>query len=295
MTEQAKTPPQADAPPVTGVRDQARAARRLGELSGAARHYERLLELAPCDPEARWGMRLLGEGLRRGPDEEPGPGPLAPFARLSRLLGSEEHRLIEAYLHTHLSDLALATIFRDGVRQRDTETRSARVLLDPGDVPGWFLERVQEQLPRALAHMGEPGFRPERTEIHLSLSLGGDFYAPHTDDTTGYAFRLPRVDSRRISFVYYLFRSPRRFTGGELRLYDRCDAPDRFDAALYTSVVPQDNMLVFFPSNRFHGVASVSLQSDDPRDGRFTINGWLHAPVTTGSSNAYPRSPGPAA
>jgi hypothetical protein len=259
------------------LRRQARAARRLGDLSSAARHYERLLELAPSDLEARWGLLLFGEAVGGSLDENAGPGQLAPFARFSPLLGPEDRRRIEVYLHSHLPDLVPATIFRDGARQRASETRSAQVLLDPGDVPGWFLARVRERLPRASALLGEPAFHPERTELHLSLSLDGDFYAPHTDDTTGYAFRLPRIDSRRISFVYYSFRSPARFTGGELRLYDRCDAPDRFDAELYTSLVPQDDMLVFFPSSRFHGVAPVSLQSDDPRDGRFTINGWLHA------------------
>jgi Rps23 Pro-64 3,4-dihydroxylase Tpa1-like proline 4-hydroxylase len=87
----------------------------------------------------------------------------------------------------------------------------------------------------------------------------------------------PDVASRRISCVYYFHPTPRRYGGGELRLYDTWDMPTgTTGAASWTTVTPQDNSLVVFPSNAFHEVRPVHPESESFADSRFAVTIWFH-------------------
>jgi Rps23 Pro-64 3,4-dihydroxylase Tpa1-like proline 4-hydroxylase len=70
-----------------------------------------------------------------------------------------------------------------------------------------------------------PWFRLGKVERQLTAHGSGGFFAPHVD--TGH----PIAANRRISCVYYFYANPRRFTGGELRVYDTWVTPSGDTAA----------------------------------------------------------------
>ncbi|MFY7960935.1 MAG: 2OG-Fe(II) oxygenase, partial [Elsteraceae bacterium] len=81
---------------------------------------------------------------------------------------------------------------------------------------------------------------------------------------------------------YYLHRIPKRFSGGDLLLFDE-PSPDQVRSSMeFTRITPAENSLLLFPSVSLHAVTPVSLESEDRLDGRLTLNGWLHAAAEPG-------------
>ncbi|MEU1376931.1 2OG-Fe(II) oxygenase [Streptomyces triculaminicus] len=113
-------------------------------------------------------------------------------------------------------------------------------------------------------------------EYVLAVHNDGDFFAPHHDVAPG----LDSPVERAVTFVYYLHRSPRPFSGGQLRVYDVVAPADG------TTPVPEqhlawrewepdhDSIIFFLPTAR-HEVRPVVCSSKDYADSRFTITGWL--------------------
>ena len=133
-----------------------------------------------------------------------------------------------------------------------------------------FDRRLRGILPAVRQELGIPWFPLGEIERQLTAHGSGGFFAPHVD--TGH----PIVANRRISCVYYFHASPRRFTGGELKLYDTWVTPTGSTAAgTYTTLTPVDNSLVFFPSDAFHEVCPVHCETEAFGDSRFTVTIWF--------------------
>ncbi len=167
--------------------------------------------------------------------------------------------------------------FRPGlIRSRLTGQRritpSLRDSLFAADV-GPFrpqMERVMREIaPVALAHFGliEPAVEPR--EFEFACYGDGSYFKTHVDTIE----RVERV--RILSCIYYFSALPPRFTGGELRLYGFPD-PLRGAAGPTVDIVPEPDKLVIFPSWLEHEVLPVRVSSQAWRDGRFSVNCWIH-------------------
>lgn len=99
----------------------------------------------------------------------------------------------------------------------------------------------------------------------LVAHTDGAYYKPHVD-LGGPDFHR----SRAISAVYYFFRTPAAFTGGDLRIF-RLDRPGEF-----VDIPARDNQLVVFPAMVPHEVRPVHCPSNDFADARFALNLWIH-------------------
>jgi predicted 2-oxoglutarate/Fe(II)-dependent dioxygenase YbiX len=197
----------------------------------------------------------------------------ARFLRIPEFMSPEEHqRLLK---HTVANEEA----FRDstvltpqGKAQMDYGFRKSRTLHGPEVENIWnlFDERLRGLLPFVRRELGLSWFPPGKVERQLTAHSDEGFFAPHRD--TGNA----KTGDRRISCVYYFHSSPRRFTGGELRLYDSW-VTDRGStaAASYTTLAPLDNSIVFFGSDTFHEVRPVHRESEEFRDSRFAMTIWF--------------------
>jgi len=153
----------------------------------------------------------------------------------------------------------------------DYSHRRSRVLMDMGPHEEVILDRIRCVLPRVLEQLGTEEFSVSRTEVQITASNDGDFFRAHCDDAQ------ERVASRRMTFVYFFHREPRRFDGGELRLYDSRRTGERpFSAGSYQTIMPQQNQVVFFPCSLLHEITPVECPSRAFADSRFTLNGWLH-------------------
>ena len=149
--------------------------------------------------------------------------------------------------------------------------RSARLLKDQlitSAIP-WFLKRIRAELLQFWERIEVSPFGPGPEELQLTNHLDGEFYKVHKDKGI-----TDKEKEMRVTFVYYFHSLPRQFSGGDLLLYDTDLEGDRVVAS-YTRTIPAHNTVVFFPSN-YHQETPVSTDSSEIRDGRFTLNGWLH-------------------
>jgi SM-20-related protein len=148
----------------------------------------------------------------------------------------------------------------------DSRYRRSRELPDLGEFRDVFTHRIRSYLPWVVQRLGVPPFPVRKTIARVTASNDGDFFNKHTDLCKG----------RVITFVYYFHREPKRFAGGELRLYPTTFKNGRLDAAeSFDTVMPQQNHIVFFPSFSVHQVRPVRCRSGAIEDSRFTVTGWI--------------------
>jgi SM-20-related protein len=145
-----------------------------------------------------------------------------------------------------------------------------------------FVRRVTAQALDAL-RLPEPAVAAR--EFELTAYRDGGYFGSHIDTDE----RLHRV--RVLSCVYYFAATPRRFSGGTLRIYGfpTLSAATDGGSPAFVDVLPETDTLVAFPSWLRHQVLPVRVPSGAWKDGRFTINCWIHRV----SSSAAETSAGP--
>jgi len=146
--------------------------------------------------------------------------------------------------------------------------RRSRVLFDLGKHRQLITSRLLRCLPLAIEKLGIPRFRVSRVVAQLTASNHGDFFKKHTDSSLH--------EGRMLTFIYYFYREPKAFSGGELRLY-HTKVKNRQIVAnkTFDTVVPRQNQVLFFPSFLLHEVLPVHCPTRLFADSRFTVNGWI--------------------
>ena len=96
--------------------------------------------------------------------------------------------------------------------------------------------------------------------------------SPDGDDDGG----LRGTAGRQLTCVYYFHGQPRRFAGGELRLYERVVRGGSVSPGEgFVTLDPADNSAVFFASSTPHEVRPVEVVSENFADSRFAITIWF--------------------
>ncbi len=131
-----------------------------------------------------------------------------------------------------------------------------------------FTAAILARLDCIFAETGIGRFADPELELELVAHGDGAFYARHHDTHTHGDHALVTSD-RLISAVFYFFREPQGFSGGELAIYpflggDPC-----------AIIAPLQNRLVVFPAHAPHEVQPVHCPSDTFANSRFAINCWL--------------------
>ena len=160
---------------------------------------------------------------------------------------------------------------QSGKQRVDQGRRDCLALGDLGLARRPFESFVCAAAPGILAelHLAETAVEPH--EFAICAYGDGGHFAGHID-TNEVTDRI-----RVVSCVYYFAATPRRFSGGELRLYglptlSGGKAPD----APFIDICPETDTLVAFPSWLRHEVLPVRLPEGGWPDHRFTVNCWLH-------------------
>jgi SM-20-related protein len=146
----------------------------------------------------------------------------------------------------------------------DPAYRRSRLLFELDDIHDLFASRILSCLPHVFRGLSWRPFNVAHVEVQLTASNDGEFFRAHTDNGHG------SVREREITFVYFCHREPRGFSGGDLKIYDS------YSSGPCRAISPEQNRIVFFPSDRWHEIAPVSCTSRDFADSRLTLNGWLH-------------------
>jgi Rps23 Pro-64 3,4-dihydroxylase Tpa1-like proline 4-hydroxylase len=147
----------------------------------------------------------------------------------------------------------------------DAHTRRSLAIGDLGPCRQIIRDAVASLVEEFAQAFGVTISEERRFDGSMNAHTDGAFYKPHVD-MGGSSFHRTRV----LSAVYYFFRTPAAFTGGELRLF-RLDRPGEF-----VDVPATDNQLVVFPSMVPHEVRPVSVPSGNYADARFAFNLWVH-------------------
>ncbi len=182
-----------------------------------------------------------------------------------------------AYLEGRQADFAPGYIQdrKTGERSLISLLGSPLFLKDLGPFRPQFESVIRAIAPIALAQFGLSEAAIEPREFSFAWYGDGGYFKTHVDTVE----RIERV--RVLSCIYYFAETPRRFGGGELRLYGFAD-PFRGSARPVVDVAPDTDKLVIFPSWLDHEVLPVHLPSTAWRDGRFTANCWIYrAPVAS--------------
>jgi Rps23 Pro-64 3,4-dihydroxylase Tpa1-like proline 4-hydroxylase len=200
---------------------------------------------------------------------------VARYVRLTDFLSPAQHqKLLEHALACQAEFKELGIVGRQGEDTLNYHVRRSRTLYGArlDEIWDMFDRRLHGILPGVRKELGMAWFHLGKVERQLTAHGSGGFFAPHRDN--GHAI----AKNRRVSCVYYFHASPRRFTGGELRLYDTWMTPPSGStaAATYTTVTPVNNSIVFFPSDMFHEVRPVRCETDAFASSRFTVTIWFH-------------------
>lgn len=151
--------------------------------------------------------------------------------------------------------------------ETDGEGFRGSLLCEAVDVLG---KRIFDLLPSLFTALGIEPFPVSRIPINLIHGLGGHIGSPHADSYDG---RL------KISLLYYFHRVPKAFRGGDLEFYGTVpgSSSGHSDEPL-TKIEYEDNLIIAFPSETFHGVTEVSCDSSNFADGRFVAVAFLGTP-----------------
>lgn len=198
----------------------------------------------------------------------------APFVLRHDVLPSADYSTLLAQIVDAASAFETPKLVKGDTNQADRSVRDAMVIDNPED---GLVAPVKAQvlclLDAVLPRLGIAPFSVASVEAQVTIHGNHHFYNAHRDDEPD---PNSPVFARTVSYVYYLHRRPRAFSGGELRLYDSDPVVGSFDPGGFSQVEPANNTLILFPSWAYHEVRPVTLASTDPFDGRITVNGWVH-------------------
>ena len=133
-------------------------------------------------------------------------------------------------------------------------------------------KRIQQVIPELTNELRLSKFETGLIDLQMVSHGDGGFYTRHIDTFTGKD--RPAQGDRVISCVYYFFREPKAFTGGELRLH-----PLRTKTAPEVTIVDlpiANDTLIAFSSWLPHEVLLVSSPTLEFANSRFSINCWVH-------------------
>jgi Rps23 Pro-64 3,4-dihydroxylase Tpa1-like proline 4-hydroxylase len=204
---------------------------------------------------------------------------LARVAVAPGFLPAAEHMRVQRFAGEHV-DALQAAVIRDRGDWREDQTRRRSRSIAADALRPIFEAPLERAVPAVCARLELEPFDVQDIELQLTVSGDGDFYKVHSDNVRDAAGMV--LGSRLLTFVYYFFREPKPFTGGELRLYDTVYQNGKIvRTGEHIDVEPAQNTLVVFDSSLAHEVREVRARdsAQEPlgtAGGRWTVNGWLH-------------------
>ncbi len=192
------------------------------------------------------------------------------YVQIDNFLSSEEHKKLLKYVLTKESEFLPTS-----TSTNDVNYRRSMVLYSFPDFSDMIVRRVRAMIPDIISKLDIPSFSISQIEAQLTAHNDGNYYKIHNDNGSS------DTANREFTFVYYFYREPKAFSGGELLLYDSKIENNLYvNAESFTKIEPRNNSIVFFLSRCMHEVLPVICKSRSFADSRFTINGWVRKATT---------------
>lgn len=189
----------------------------------------------------------------------------SPYVQIDNFLTDEERNQLLEYVFKKEPDFVPTSI-----SAKDVDYRRSMALYTFPEFSDLIIDRIQAFLPDIFSKLDMPSFTPSQIECQLTAHNDGNFYKVHNDNGS------PDTATREFTYVYYFYREPKSFAGGELLVYDsKIENNYYVKAESFKTVEPRNNSIVFFLSRYMHEVLPVRCPSKAFADSRFTVNGWL--------------------
>ncbi|OCQ89980.1 proline hydroxylase [Nostoc sp. MBR 210] len=177
---------------------------------------------------------------------------------------SEHERLIKYVLANKSKFVSTST------STNDKNYRRSMVLYSFPEFSELIVNKVQQIMPDVMSKLGMTPFTVGQIESQLTAHNDGNYYKIHNDNGSS------DTATRELTYVYYFNKEPKRFSGGELLIYDsKVENNFYVKAESFKTIEPRNNSIVFFFSRYMHEVLPVKCSSKAFPDSRFTINGWV--------------------
>jgi SM-20-related protein len=188
------------------------------------------------------------------------------YIQIDNFLTPEEHQMLLNYVLEQE-----AYFVPTSTSTSEINYRQSMVLYSFPDFSELILKRIEANIPDVIARLGIPSFPISYIESQLTAHNDGNYYKIHNDNGS------PETILRELTYVYYFYRQPKYFTGGELLIYDSKIANSLYiNSESFQTVEPRNNSIVFFLSRYMHEVLPVICPSKVFADSRFSINGWVN-------------------
>lgn len=196
---------------------------------------------------------------------------LAPYRIIRGFLGEEMVEQLLAYAQDNQGGFVPTRVGSGENARMDPEIRASVVLHQLEFLKKAMISRFDAVSEWAMKEMNLSPLSVKLKEVELVAHGDGAFYSRHIDTH----MQNPDSSSLRVlTGVYYFHASPKRFSGGELRLHSFL-LPEH--GGHYQDIEPERDMLLLFPSWAPHEVRPISCPSGAFADHRFAINCWYHA------------------
>ena len=194
----------------------------------------------------------------------------AQVVTIDDFLEPDDHERVLAFARAQEASFEVSQVMAGESATVMDAFRRSRTLFSLDALWPIFEIRVRRALPFVRHALGLPWFPPGRVERQLTAHQEGGIFGVHVDNGE------PGLAGRRVTGVYYFHGHPKRFSGGELRVYDRVAEGGRSaPAQTYRVVECVDNRVVFFASDVPHEVRPVRCETDVFGDSRFAVNIWF--------------------
>ena len=189
----------------------------------------------------------------------------SPYVQIDNFLTTEETNQLLEYVRQRESAFVPTNI-----STKETDYRRSMALYSFPEFSELIVNRIQAILPEIFSKLGMASFPVSQIECQMTSHNDGNYYKVHNDNGS------PDTATRELTYVYYFYREPKPFAGGELLIYDsKIENNYYVKADSFKTVEPRNNSIVFFLSRYMHEVLPVRCPSKTFADSRFTINGWV--------------------
>lgn len=202
------------------------------------------------------------------PHAIPGEMPL-PYRLYRDFLSPEHHAAILTWALDNQARFAPSAI-GGGINLIEPSIRQSLFLRDLGPLGPVLRHRIKDLLPQMFVDFSTRPFAVHGIELELVAHNNGAFYRRHIDTVTG---DNPANGDRILSGVYYFWREPQGFSGGELRMHKL--GGFKTDGHFH-DIPPRQNGLVAFRAWWPHEVMPIRCPSGDFADSRFAVNCWVY-------------------
>ena len=195
---------------------------------------------------------------------------IPPHRVLHNFLGAEIARDLLDAVSSRGSAMKPSNVLAPTGEQYNPEHRDSLSSRDLAEFGEALKVRIAKMIPALRRDLGMSDFLLDHVELELAAHGHGGHFHDHVDTVH------EKGAGRIMTAVYYFFAEPRRFSGGELRLYGwwRGDAEGAHPPP-HLYITPQHDSLLIFPSWAYHEVMPVNCPSGDFADSRFSINCWV--------------------